>query len=954
MKEFLRQIAQKFYSEYGKKNDLADFLFVFPNRRPGLFFKKYLSELAQNPIFSPQVLTINEFFQQFSSLKQEDNIALLFRLFEVFKEVVNEDEKFDQFIAWGQMLLNDFNDIDNYCVDADKLFQNIVEEKELEQKFDFLEDDSEQFEIIKKFWNNIPSGDERKTYTQNFIEIWSKLPEVYNRFKESLLGDGVAYNGMLCRNAVENLKTVEMPYRKVVFVGFNALNGTERALFQFFKQKGIADFYWDNCSQMFFAETANDNNAMRFLQNNIKEFPSRFSLEIKDQQKETFEVLSLPSSVAQTKQVYNIIKNLHQNEEDKSNLIKTAIVLPDEKLLLPQLYSLPEEIVQKKDDKEKALVNVTMGYPLDVAPINSLVEYLFDLHKNARQKEDILLFYFENVLAILNHPYVYSNDVQMLIDRFVKEKKFWIEYSLFEQNNELLKKIFSNNVNENNFVTYLSDVISQLQSLWEEGHNDLEKAFAFCYITVLNRVNTQIDKSNLSVSFSSLYLILKQLVRNVKMPFEGEPLSGLQIMGVLETRSLDFENLIITSLNEDIFPKKQSSDSSIPYALRKAFGLPTYEHQDALQAYYFYRLIASAKRVFLLYDSRADKISDHGEMSRFIYQLCYRYKQIQLEDEKKLSYSVATNGDKVVEVKKTKEILDELAKKRFSASALNEYFSCPLKFYFSRVANIDEKEELSEKIENNVFGSIVHYTLELLYNKYKNKEVTAEQIDLMLKDKKNLEDCLKKAFSKEYLNKDEIVEPKGRFKLVLEIIKKYVERVLEFDKKKTPFTYIESEKSVNVSFSIGKRAVNFYGKIDRLHKKDGTTHVVDYKTGSSKKMDSKDIDFLFDKDERSKKDLAAVFQTIFYSLLLRLGGEKGEIQPDIYYIRSLFDESFYPEIPCKFSEIEKEFKDNLSKLMEEIFDEKVSFTQANKDSNICKFCSYKIICGREDLKKNDF
>ena len=554
----------------------------------------------------------------------------------------------------------------------------------------------------------------------------------------------------------------------------------------------------------------------------------------------------------------------------------------------------------------------------------------------------------------MNHPYVYSNDVQTLIDRFVKEKKFWIEYSLFEQNNELLKKIFSNNVNENNFVTYLSDVISQLQSLWEEGHNDLEKAFAFCYITVLNRVNTQIDKSNLSISFSSLYLILKQLVRNVKIPFEGEPLSGLQIMGVLETRSLDFENLIITSLNEDIFPKKQSSDSSIPYALRKAFGLPTYEHQDALQAYYFYRLIASAKRVFLLYDSRADKISDHGEMSRFIYQLCYRYKQIQLEDEKKLSYSVATNGDKVVEVKKTKEILDELAKKRFSASALNEYFSCPLKFYFSRVANIDEKEELSEKIENNVFGSIVHYTLELLYKEYKNKEVTAEQIDLMLKDKKNLEDCLKKSFSKEYLNKDEIVEPKGRFKLVLEIIKKYVERVLEFDKKKTPFTYIESEKSVNVSFGIGKRAVNFYGKIDRLHKKDGTTHVVDYKTGSSKKMDFKDIDFLFDKDERSKKDLAAVFQTIFYSLLLRLGGEKGEIQPDIYYIRSLFDESFSPEIPCKFSEIEKEFKDNLSKLMEEIFDEKVSFTQANKDSNICKFCSYKIICGREDLKKNDF
>lgn len=952
MKEFLRQIAQIFYSEYGKDNCLSEFLFVFPNRRPGLFFKKYLSELTQKPIFSPQILTINELFQQLSSLKQEDNIALLFRLFETFRAVVNKEEKFDQFVSWGQMLLNDFNDIDNYCVDAKMLFQNIVEEKELALKFDHLEEHSEEFEIIKQFWKNIPSENERKQYTQNFIDIWKKLPEVYESFKQSLLQDGIAYSGMLCRDAIKNLESAEIPYRNVVFVGFNALNGTEKALFRIFKDKGIADFYWDNCSETFL-KTTDANNALRFLQENIRDFPSRFSLENKDQSDKKIEVIALASSIAQTKQVYRIIKELYQNETDKKNLIKTAIVLPDEKLLLPQLYSLPKEILKKEDNvSDEVWVNVTMGYPLDVAPINSLMEHLFDLHKNAHQRDNSLQFYFENVLKILNHPYVYSEEVQNLIDTIVAEKQFWVEESFFQQK-ELLQKIFCK-VDDFKFVDYLSDVIHSLQSVWVDGENELEKAFAFCYLTVLNRIVEQTKKNNLSFSLTTLYLILRQLVKNVKLPFEGEPLSGLQIMGVLETRSLDFENLIITSLNEDIFPKKQSSDSSIPYALRRAFGLPTYEHQDALQAYYFYRLIASAKRVFLLYDSRSDKMGDYGEMSRFIYQLCYRYGLIKLGDEKKISYSISMKPDRQIEVKKTTQILDVLKKRRFSASALNDYFSCPLKFFFSRVAKIEEKEELTERIENNVFGSIVHYTLELLYSDYERKELSKENIKSILENKERFDTCLKKAFSKEYLNKKngEIVEPKGRAKLVLEIIKTYVKRVLEFDEKNTPFWYIESEKAVDVKFNTGKREVNFYGKIDRLHQKDGKIHVIDYKTGSSKNTNFDNVNSLFDREYRSKNDLGYVFQTIFYSLLLRLDGEKGELLPDIYYIRSLSDEKSL--LNCDFSKIEKEFGDKLKELIEEIFDDKVPFIQAEKKSKACEYCSYKLICGREEVKKNDF
>lgn len=954
MKEFLRQIAQEFYSKYGNENRLSEFLFVFPNRRPGLFFKKYLAELTQKPIFSPQILTINELFQQFSTLKQEDNIALLFRLFEVFRQVVNKDEKFDQFVSWGQMLLNDFNDIDNYCVDAEKLFQNVVEEKELALKFDYLEEDSKEFELIKQFWNNIPSELERKQYTQNFIDIWKQLPEVYKTFKQSLLNDGIAYSGMLCRDAIENLGRAEVPYCNVVFVGFNALNGTEKALFRMFKDKGIADFYWDNCSEMFF-KTTDANNAMRFLQDNLREFPSRFTLENKDQSNKKIEVIALASSVAQTKQVHRIVKELYQNEADKQNLIKTAIVLPDEKLLLPQLYSLPKDVLKKEDNSDDVWVNVTMGYPLDVTPINTLVEHLFDLHKNVRQKDEGLQFYFENVLTILKHPYVYSEEVQQLINTIVKEKQFWVEESFFQQK-ELLQKIFCK-VDDFNFVDYLSEVIRSLQSVWEDGENELGKAFSFCYLTVLNRIKGQNSKSNLSFSLTTLYLILKQLVKNVKLPFEGEPLSGLQIMGVLETRSLDFENLIITSLNEDIFPKKQSSDSSIPYALRRAFGLPTYEHQDALQSYYFYRLIASAKRVFLLYDSRSDKVGDRGEMSRFIYQLCYRYGLIELGGEKKISYSISMKPDRQIEVKKTEQIINSLEKLKFSASALNDYFSCPLKFFFSRVAKIKEEDELTERIENNVFGSIVHYALELLYEGYEGKELSKEDIKSILENEKSFDNCLKKAFSKEYLNKKngEIVEPKGRAKLVLEIIKTYVKRVLEFDEKNTPFRYLKSEKVVDVNFNTGKREVTFCGKIDRLHQKGECIHVVDYKTGGFKNMRFDNVISLFGRDNRSQKDLGYVFQTILYAFLYRLQeGVKEPLLPSIYYVRSLSNENFSPQIPCNFSEIEQEFGDELKKLIEEIFDEEVPFIQAEKKSKVCEYCSYKLICGREEVKKNDF
>ena len=955
MKGFLRQIAQKFYSEYGEGNHLSEFLFVFPNRRPGLFFKKYLSELATKPMFSPQILTINELFQQFTSLKQEDNIALLFRLFESYKRVVNSNEEFDKFVSWGQMLLNDFNDIDNYYVDAQKLFQNIVEEQELLSKFDYLDENSDEFQIIKRFWSNIPSEKDRKLYTQNFITIWGKLLDLYEDFKKSLLSDGVAYGGMLCRDAIENLKNkkVEISYTNVVFVGFNALNGTEKEMFQIFRQHGIADFYWDNCSEIFFDKDSL-NSGMRFLHENIQQFPSKFSLENKDQAKERFEVMSLPSSVAQTKQVYKIIKDLYSKECDKSSLIKTAIVLPDEKLLLPQLYSLPKSILEKKDSGENVCVNVTMGYPLSIAPINSLVEYLFELHRNARLHDNVIQFYFKNVLMILRHPYVYSSEVEDLINIISKEKKFWIEHSFFGQT-ELLKEIFSV-VEESNFLDYLSRVICSLQSVWVGEENDLEKAFAYCYITILNRVKAQIEKAQVCFSMPTLYLILKQLVKSEKFPFEGEPLSGLQIMGVLETRSLDFENVIITSLNEDIFPKKQSVDSSIPYAFRKAFGLPTYEHQDSLQSYYFYRLIASAKRVFLLYDSRTD-ISDHGEMSRFIYQLCYHYKLIEIGKEKKMSYSVSSKNEDSIEIKKDEEVIDKLKSITFSATALNEYLHCPLKFYFSKVVGIKDSNELSEEIENDVFGSIVHSTLEGLYKKFCERTIEEKDIEGILQNELEIESCLNKAFAKEYLNKneDEKIELKGRFRLIAEIIKTYVRMALNFDKKNVPFKYLDSEKEVKVNFSTNKQEVGFYGKIDRLHQKDGKKIVVDYKTGSSKKMKFDNVNSLFERP-RTKKDLDAIFQTFFYSLLLRLNGENGTLQPNVYYIRSLSKDDCSPLISCgssdveEFSAVEEEFVANLKELIDEIFDKEKPFTQADRNSDVCKYCECKKICGREKDK----
>ncbi len=941
MQQFLKQIAEIFYKN--ERKHISNYAFVFPNKRAGLFFKKYLYEVADQPLFVPRIFSINDFFVQYTDLKIEARIPLLFRLYNVFMQQLENVDSFELFMPFGEMLLSDFDDIEKYNVEAKQLFSNIQDLKEIDNKFGGLT--PEQIDIIRRFWEKLLPIDEHKTFNKNFVEMWQYIYPIYCSFTASLKNDGFGYEGLVFEDALQQLydDKKNIAFDKVVFAGFNALNEQERRLFDVFKQKGIADFYWDQHSSFFNGMT----NAEIFINENAKKYPSHYSLQSKEQQKELFDIIAVPSGIGQTKQVHDILKHLKQNDEN------TVIVLPDERLLLPMLCSIPEEV-------EK--LNITMGYSLSLSAVHALVHSLFEMQMAARvRKDNVCTFYYKHVLSILNNSSLQccSEKVSTLVAKINAGRCFWLEKNFFAED-DFLAMIFEKST-EKDLVSYIIQILKCLY-IKQSG---VEKEILSSYIMLLNQLNSNIEKSNLSLSIEAIASLVDRAVGFSSVPFNGEPLEGVQLMGFLETRSLDFENVIITSMNEGVCPKKLNSTSIVPYSLRKAFGLPTFEQQDAIAAYHFYRLLTGAKRIFLLYDDRIDDMKKGGEVSRYIYQLKYLYdvKKLKLE-EKSLTFDVnfvkTDNGG--LEIKKDETIMQKIecfadanSKEYLSASALNNYIQCPLKFYLSKIVGIKEPDEITENIEANVFGSIFHKAMELIYEEYKGKEIIK---DTFVRLKASIDDAVKVAFSKEYLKiKDEskYEEPKGRNELVTHVIKKYIQTTLDYDEKNVPFTYVESEKKAICKFPIfnGGKTVLLSGFIDRIHKKDDIYFVVDYKTGSDE-LSYKNIKQLFDKEDVNRPK--AVFQTLMYAMMLKKGdscyNNVSVLQPNVFQIKKIINADYSPQIYQKkgeklddYNKIADEYEDEFRTLLEEIFDPNIPFRQCSSIKN-CEYCPFKTICDR--------
>lgn len=844
---------------------------------------------------------------------------------------------------------------------ARMLFSNVTDLREIENDFDFLSD--EQIAAIRSFWSSFyPRGDTPNQ--QQFLAVWQVLYDLYEEFRATMAAEGKGYEGMIFREVVESMERGEspdLPYEQIVFVGLNALSVSEERFLAQLQKREIADFYWDYVSDKV---TDPDNKASYFVSRNLKSFPSSMKLPSEEKVKTEIEVIGIPSGIGQAKHVYTLLSDWCKEAEMSSEeALRTAVILPDEHLLIPVLNAIPEQIRR---------INVTMGYPLAGTPVASLIEYILALQKNVRYIDRNPLFYFRDVLPVLNHRYILSTSpeiISSLVKEITENNKIYISHTELEKT-PLLEILFTPVTGVEAFSDYLIKVLEELNKVMsalsdEEEEdatlrtNDLEQEFIFHYFTTVNRMKEVMKDARIEMKIDTFFRLLKRVTDTITIPFHGEPLSGLQIMGVLETRALDFDRLIILSMNEGIFPQRKAANSFIPYNLRRGFGLPTYEHQDSVWAYHFYRLIERASHVSLLYDTRSNGLQT-GEVSRFVHQLHYHY-EVPMRD-KLVVYNVSSSKTPPLAVPKREDIMRRLdayrkgGSKAISASAINTYLDCPLKFYFSVVEGIREEEEVSETIESDVFGSILHKVMEELYKPFQGKMVTVDLLKAIRKDTALLTGAIARAFASEFFKTEVVRSLTGQNYLIGEMIRKYVEKILERDGKLTPFVYIESERKINGLISLSDHSeIRLKGFIDRVDEVLDAIRIIDYKSGSGTTTFSS-IESLFNKEEKDRAK--AVMQVFMYCwMYAHFTENKGKtIQPGIYYVRSLFSDPFDPSVYHRiergksekvedFSGYAQAFEEGLRGCLDEIFNPEIPFTQT-PTGKACSYCPFKGICGK--------
>lgn len=962
MTPFLKQVAETFYATY--REEIQGIAFVFPNRRAGIFFKKYLSEIIDGPLFSPTVTTVTDLFTQLSELQPADHIDLLFTLYRHYTELYPQKESFDEFVPLGETLLNDFDDVDKYMADARQLFTNIHDLKEIDAHFGSPLTE-EQVAYIRRFWKNfMPIGESDNK--SHFVSLWSILYELYERFRNDLRGHGLGYEGMIYRAVAEQADSdIDLPYRQIVFVGLNVLNRAEKTLMKALKKKGIADFYWDDK-----APTLQDeyNRAAYFLRPNAKEFSSQLCLDEETHAQENIswpdiELMGIPSAVGQAKQCEIILQELMKSQAIPApqKALNTAIVLPDEHLLLPMLYAIPREIDP---------INITMGYTLANTTVAGLMDILADLQKHIRTGSEGALFYHRNVLSLLSNRYLQlsgQEEINNLTDDIRKHNKIFVPQNELGVT-PLLKHIFVALDRADEACDYLLNLLVMLQNELDDAEASpdeenaevsvvaLEREFIYHYYLAINRLKGIMQENGVEMNVATFFKLLKKLTAGISIPFEGEPLSGLQIMGVLETRALDFENVIILSMNEGVFPVKKVASSLIPYNLRKGFELSTTEHQDSIYAYYFYRLIHRAKRVFLLYDTRTEDMAS-GEVSRYVYQLKYHYRQPV--KEKIVGYPITAKKNNAIAIPKDEYVMSQLRRyfnggdRYLSASAINTYINCPMQFYLSYVENFQEIDDVAEGIDAGVFGSIYHEVMQQIYDRMKGQPIQAEALKAVEHDEKFLTSCIEQAFAENYFKTPQ--HPKaltGQNYLVGEVIRKYVKKTLATDRALTPFTYLTSERLIKRAHRLDDgREILLKGFIDRIDMKEGKMRIVDYKTGKDK-TDFKTIEELFDKEKKDRRK--AIMQVFMYAMMVTDEEHPQEaIVPAIYQVQELFSpQKFDPYVKMdntivdNYAEHDTKFREAFNNCLQEIFDANTPFTQTVRmgDDGPCAYCPFATIC----------
>lgn len=959
MESFLKLVAADLYKH--TKGNLAHTAVVFPNKRAGLFFNEYLAQESDSPIWSPAYVSISELFRSLSPWEVGDPVKLVCELYKIFRRETQSTETLDDFYFWGEMLISDFDDADKNKVDTDKLFSNLQDLRNIMDDYTFIDD--EQEEAIRQFFQNF-SIERRTALKERFISLWDVLGNIYKGFRESLASQNIAYEGMMYRHVIEHLDVDKLPYEKYVFVGFNVLNKVEHTLFTQLKDAGKAVFYWDY-DEFYMKENrqAVTHEAGEFIRRNLRDFPSPLSGELFKNLSKPKEVHYIASSTenAQARYLPQWIRNNLTTPEKE-----TAVVLCNEALLQPVLHSLPAEVKH---------VNITMGFPLSQTPVYSFLIALLELHTHGFNFKSGR-YTFQSVVTLLKHPYTrqLTGQAELLEKELTRNNRF---YPLPGElgKDEFLTRLFTPLSGNLNLCIRLSETLQQVAGIYQantsgtedtDAFNQLYRESLFKAYTTINRFRTLIEEDELTVQSETFRRLLVKILSTTNIPFHGEPAIGMQVMGVLETRNLDFRHLVLLSVNEGQLPKSGGDSSFIPYNLRKAFGMTTIEHKIAVYAYYFYRLLQRAERITLMYNTSSDGLN-RGEWSRFMLQFLIEWPHPITRQF--LEAGQSPQGTSPITVEKTPDVMRRMQslfdvranpKAKFSPSALNYYLDCPLKFYYRYVAGLSAPDEVSAEIDSATFGSIFHYAAEHIYKDLTThgKVINKEALETLLRNEVKLQDYVDTAFKKLFFNvpQNEKPEYNGIQLINSAVIARYLKQLLQNDLRYAPFTFIASEMEVDEPIDIqtpkGVIKSRIGGIIDRMDSKDGTLRIVDYKTGGDADTPPH-VESLFIPD---KKRSNYVFQTFLYAAIMCRKQPTMKIAPALLYIHRAATETYSPVIqmgePRKpkeavedFSKYEKEYRERLQGLLEEIFNPEKSFTQTEIIEK-CTYCDFKALCKR--------
>lgn len=862
MRGKLHAIAETFVREVG--NDLQRYTFVFPNHRAGLFFRKCLGQHIKRAMFAPRVMSINECFAELSDLQVSDQLTLLLRLYEEYRKLRPDAEGLDRFIYWGKMMLSDFSEIDNHLVThIEALFASVKDWHAIEERFYYLTDTQRQ--ALARFWKEFHESDRHHPngeLHQQFLHTWDLLFPLYTNLRTNLQEDGLAYEGMLHREVIEHWEDIPADRfrEQYVFLGFNALTSSERELMLRLQEMGKADFYFDYDSPYL---SDPQNMASLFMQDNQRDFHSRYAIaQETTAQDPDITWVSVSSTVGEVHEVHRILSQIIP--ADCQDLTRTAVVLPDEQLLIPLLHVMPETVSK---------INVTMGYPLRATSLYMPVAY-----------------------------------PEQYLDRNIASA---------------------------------ADFITQMRAHLLAQRNAENGEGVYQLIKVLDRLETAIASyPQIAFSVADMQQLLKMLTAECSIPYTGEPLDGLQVMGVLETRALDFDNIIIADFNDDLYPGRSRSNSFVPYALRVGFNMPTTDRQNAIFAYNFYRMLSYAKHVWLITNSTADE-QHSGEVSRYLYQLKWQYN-CHIDEIVVSNQLVSPNQSVNDEIAKDQRI-NEL--RVLSASALTTYLSCPKKFYYQYIEHLHEPEpDETVSVSDKTLGIVLHAITEKLYQPGQN--ITASRVEQLLHQVnddafwENME-ILKK------LNGDLLAE---------RVVRTYVNNILLYDMAQTPFQFVAAEEKVSVR--LPKYNLLLKGTVDRIDTHGKITRIIDYKTGKSEieYISMEDVFGVVPPTEDGgytprKKGKSQILQTLLYCWIL--SERYPNMVPHIYATRRLADTETMTWVHRKDSEqalvfdekIKQEFEDELHKLIAEILDQEIPFC-STQESRMCESCAFAILCGK--------